>query len=283
MKLKKDHSKHNDPCGHTRQPSKKRPLILTLSTILILFFCQVAYTAGGKGNVNQLGKKLYVWHLDEGTGNQTKDATTGLVGKFNGDVSWTDGIRGKAVHMEGTAGKPEYIEIANSDEVDIDEAITMMAWVYLDELPVGPQENKNTIFYKNTYYLQIEPGEGKLAYYFYDTDNAGYHISFGKITAKVWTHVAVAWDGTDVRFYINGEHDGTAISQKGVGRSSPNKVLRIGGENNACCPRFFVGIMDELMLANYALSAAEIQRTVKDTLDVSARDKLTTTWAKLKL
>ena len=37
------------------------------------------------------------------------------------------------------------------------------------------------------------------------------------------------------------------------------------------------------MLANYALSAAEIQRIVKDSLDVSARDKLATTWGNLKL
>lgn len=260
----------------------KSTRFLTLITILILCFCQVGHAAGGKGNVDQLGKKIYVWHFDEGAGDRTKDATAGLVGELNGDIEWTDGILGKAVKMAGVAGKPEYIEVAHSNEIDIDKAITMMAWVYVDELPVGPQENKNTIFYKNTYYLQIEPGDGKLAYYFYDTDNPGYHISTGKIIAKKWTHVAVVWDGTDVRFYFNGEHDGTAIAQKGVGRSSPEKVLRFGGENNACCPRFFVGIMDELMLANYALSEAEIQRIVNDTLDVSAKGKVTTTWAKLK-
>ena len=261
----------------------KSQRFLTLTTILILLFCQVVHAAGGKGNVDQLGKKLYVWHFDEGAGDQTKDATAGLVGKFNGDIEWTNGILGKAVQMEGVVGKPEYIEVAHSNEVDIDESITMMAWVYIDKLPEGEQENKNTIFYKNTYYLQIEPGDGKLAYYFYDTDNEGYHISNGKVNVKEWTHVAVAWDGNEARFYINGEHDGKVIAQGGVGRSSPNKVLRFGGESNACCPRFFVGIMDELMLANYALSAAEIQRIVKDTLDVSAIGKVTTTWANIKL
>ncbi len=256
---------------------------LILILFLSLFLCQVGYGAGGKGNVKQLGKKIYVWHFDEGNGKKTEDATAGLVGDFNGDVEWTDGILGKAVQMAGTAADPVFIEVAHSNEVDIDEAITMMAWVYLDELPVGPQENKYTIFYKNTYYLQVEPGEGKLAYYFYDTDNPGYHISDGKVKEKEWTHVAVAWDGNDARYYINGEHDGKVISQNGVGRSSPNKVLRFGGESNACCPRFFQGRMDELMLANYALSEAEIQRVVDDTLAVAARGKLTTTWANLKM
>lgn len=262
---------------------KFQSILLTFSTIIVLFCCQILYAAGGKGNVEQLGKKIYVWNFDEGGGKETKDATAGLVGELIGDIDWTDGILGKAVQMDGTAGNAEYIEVAHSNEVDIDAAITMMAWIYLDEHPAGGQENKNTIFYKNTYYLQIEPGEGKFAYYFYDTDNPGYHISDGKLKVKEWTHIAIAWDGNEARFYINGEHDGKVIPQKGPGRSSPDKVLRFGGENNACCPRFFVGIMDELMLANYALSAAEIQRIVKDSLDVSARDKLATKWGNLKL
>lgn len=260
----------------------KTQKFIVLSILLSLLVCQVGFAAGGKGNVEQLGKKLYVWHFDEGVGKQTQDATAGLIGKFNGDVTWTDGILNKAVQMAGEAGKPDYIEVPHSNELDIDEAITMMAWIYPDELPAGGQENKFTIFYKNTYYLQIEPGAGQLAYYFYDTDNEGYHISFGKVKAKEWSHVALVWDGKEARFYINGEHDGKVILQKGTGRSSPNKTLRFGGESNACCPRFFQGRMDELMLANYPLSEADIQRIVNDTLDVSARGKLATTWANLK-
>ncbi|RKU09836.1 hypothetical protein C6501_14675 [Candidatus Poribacteria bacterium] len=256
--------------------------LIILSIFLSLLLCQVGFAAGGKGNVEQLGKKLYVWHFDEGSGKETKDATAGLVGKFNGDVEWTDGILGKAVQMAGKVGEPNYIEVPHSDELDIDKAITMMAWIYPDELPAGGQENKFTIFYKNTYYLQIEPGAGQFAYYFYDTDNEGYHISFGKVKAKEWSHVALVWNGAEARFYINGEHDGKVIPQKGVGRSSPNKTLRFGGESNDCCPRFFQGRMDELMLANYPLSEADIQKIVKDTLDVSARGKLATTWANLK-
>ena len=41
--------------------------------------------------------------------------------------------------------------------------------------------------------------------------------------------------------------------------------------------------MDEVMLANYPLSEADIQKIVKETLDISARGKLALTWAHLKL
>ena len=205
-----------------------------------------------------------------------------MVGEFNGNVKWTEGILGKAVEMAGSVGKADFIEVAHSDEVDMDEAITMMAWVYPEELPAGGQENKFTIFFKNTYYLQIEPGEGKLAYYFYDTSAPGYHISNGKVKAKEWNHVALVWDGSEARFYFNGESDGTAIAQKGPGRSMPDRSLKFGGENNGCCPRFFQGRIDELMLANYPLTEAELQKIINDTLAVSARGKLATTWGHLK-
>ena len=260
----------------------KTQIYLMLGVFLSLSLCQAGFAAGGKGNVKQLGEKLYVWHFDEGKGKETKEATAGLVGEFNGDVAWAEGISGNAVQMAGKVGKAEFIEVPHSDEVDMDEAITMMAWIYPDELPAGGQENKFTIFYKNTYYLQIEPGAGQLAYYFYDTNDPGYHISDGKVKAKEWTHVALVWDGSEARFYINGESGGKAIAQKGPGRSMPNRALRFGGENNGCCPRFFQGRMDELMLANYPLSEADIQKIINDTLAVSARGKLAALWGNLK-
>ena len=260
----------------------KTQIYLMLGVFLSLSLCQAGFAAGGKGNVKQLGEKLYVWHFDEGKGKETKEATAGLVGEFNGDVAWAEGISGNAVQMAGKVGKAEFIEVPHSDEVDMDEAITMMAWIYPDELPAGGQENKFTIFYKNTYYLQIEPGAGQLAYYFYDTNDPGYHISDGKVKAKEWTHVALVWDGSEARFYINGESGGKAIAQKGPGRSMPNKALQFGGENNGCCPRFFQGRMDELMLANYPLSEADIQKIINDTLAVSARGKLAALWGNLK-
>ena len=100
--------------------------------------------------------------------------------------------------------------------------------------------------------------------------------------AKEWSHVALVWDGKEARFYINGEPDGKVIAQKGPGRSMPDRSLKFGGENNGCCPRFFQGKIDELMLANYPVSEGDIQKIINDTLDVSAQGKLTTMWGNLK-
>ena len=96
--------------------------------------------------MKQLGKQLYVWHFDEGKGGKTEDATAGLVGEFNGDVKWAEGISGSAVEMAGKVGKANFIEVAHSDEIDMDEAITMMAWVYPNELPSGWIRRTNSRF-----------------------------------------------------------------------------------------------------------------------------------------
>ncbi len=250
--------------------------------IAIVFVCAGAFAGGGKGNVGQLGEQVYVWHFDEGSGNETVDATAGLVGTIEGDVKWVDGVSGKALEFSGGVGSAQYVEVLHSDEVDIDEQITMAAWVYPDPLPTGGQENKFTIMFKLSYYMQLEPGDGNasnISYYFYETNPEGYHMSDGTVKDGEWTHVAVVWDGADVSFYINGEKEG-GVAQSGVGKSSPDAV-RFGGEDAACCPRFFQGRLDDVMLANYAFSEAEIKELLA-TLAVGPQNSLSIMWGKIK-
>lgn len=70
------------------------------------------------------------------------------------------------------------------------------------------------------------------------------------------------------------------INQSGVGKSSAAHVLRFGGENNDCCPRFFQGRIDNITLANYAFSEDEIRSM--SALAVDSKDKLSITWGMLK-
>jgi hypothetical protein len=254
-------------------------MVLSLAVVLV---CVESLAAGGKGNVGQLGKQIYVWHFDEGHGKETKDATAGLVGTIEGDVKWAEGISGKCLEFSGEVGSAQYVEIAHCDEIDIDEQITMAAWLYPDSLPTGGQENKFTVFFKLAYYMQLEPGDGKaskIAYYFYDANPPGYHLSDGTVNAGEWTHIAVVWDGKEASFYINGKKD-SSIAQTGTGRSN-TEGLQFGGEDAACCPRFFQGRLDDVTLANYALSEAEITELMA-TAAVEPYNRLSITWGKMK-
>ena len=204
------------------------------------------------------------------------------MGVFVGDIEWVDGVSGAGLALAGAAGDAQYIEFPGDDHLDITEALTLAAWVKLDALPEAGDANKGTLYFKNTYYLQIEPPAGALAYYFYDTGAPGYHISGSTVPVGEWAHVALVWDGSTIRYYVNGEQNPDEIDQKGPGRSTPAKTLRVGGEDNACCPRFFVGSVDDLAVANYALSAAEVSALVTEALAVEADGKLATRWGELK-
>jgi hypothetical protein len=71
---------------------------------------------------------------------------------------------------------------------------------------------------------------------------------------NVWTHIATTYDGTNMRFYINGALVGTKAQTGSITRA--NGPLRIGG--NLSSGEFFQGLIDEVRVYNRALSAAEI-------------------------
>jgi hypothetical protein len=248
------------------------------------FICGDVFAAGGTGNVGQMGKQMYIWHFEEGSGTETKDATAGLVGTLVGDIKWTEGKTGNtALEFSGEVDAAQYVEVEHSDELNIDEQITMAAWVYPDSLPTGGQENKFTIVFKAAYYLQLEPGDGAaspIAYYFYETTPPGYHISDGTVKPQEWSHVAVVWDGAQASFYINGEKDSKVVEQTGVGRTN-DAAVKFGGEDADCCPRFTQGRLDDVVIANYALSEAEIG-ALMTTIAVQPQSKLSITWGEIK-
>ena len=243
----------------------------------VTFLCGDVFAAGGKGNVSQMGKQMYIWHFDEGSGTETKDATAGLIGTLEGDIKWAEGVSGKALEFSGKVGEPQYVEVEHSDELDIDEQITMAAWIYPDPLPTGGQENKFTIVFKAAYY---DGTASPIAYYFYETNPEGYHISDGTIEAGKWSHLAVVWDGKEASFYINGVKDSKVIAQTGPGRVNTTAV-QFGGENADCCPRFLQGKLDDVVIANYALSEEEIG-SLMETTAVNSQGKLSITWGEIK-
>jgi len=253
-------------------------MVLSFAT----FLCADVFAAGGKGNVKQLGKQMYIWHFDEGSGKKTKDATAGLEGEFVGDIKWAEGISGKAIELSGKVGSAQYVKVPHSNELDIDEQITMAAWIYPNSLPTGGQENKFTIVFKLTYYMQLEPGNGnasQIAYYFYEAQPEQYYLSDATVKPKEWSHVALVWDGTKATFYVNGQKSNT-INHKGPGKINTN-VVQFGGEDAACCPRFFQGKLDDIVIANYPLEQKELDTLMKAS-SVNPQSKLSITWGEIK-
>ena len=74
----------------------------------------------------------------------------------------------------------------------------------------------------------------------------------------VWTHLAVTYDGTTLRLYVNGVLRSSTAASGGIAASTA--PLRIGGNTVFSVPgtEYFAGLIDEVRIYNRALSAAEI-------------------------
>jgi hypothetical protein len=71
----------------------------------------------------------------------------------------------------------------------------------------------------------------------------------------VWSHLAVTYDGSVLRLYVNGVLANTTLVVGQIGVS--NGALRIGG--NTVWNEWFKGLIDEVRIYSRALSAAQIQ------------------------
>ena len=96
-----------------------------LVSLLILFSLVSVVIASDEGLVGY-------WKFDEGEGNIAVDSNSY---KNNGKIVeavYVEGKDGHALKFDGTKG---YVEIPDSDSLNITGAITLEMWVYLQELP----------------------------------------------------------------------------------------------------------------------------------------------------
>src|ERR1041385_2767981 len=74
------------------------------------------------------------------------------------------------------------------------------------------------------------------------------------LSTGVWYHVALVYDGSALRGYVNGVQDGSLSVTGSVGTSSNSTRIGINPSGSAK----FRGAIDELTLYNQALTAAEV-------------------------
>src|SRR5262249_32641269 len=168
-------------------------------------------------------------------------------------------------------GSSSIVNVPHSASLALSGAMTLEAWVN-PSANAGSSANDGwrTVIMK-------ERGTTGLSYALYGNDGdsnpsrpAGYvrnpNASADKEAAAgpavpvgVWTHLAVTYDGTSIRLYVNGVLRSTTGSAGG-GIAASTAPLRIGGNTVFSIPgtEYFAGLIDEVRIYNRALSAAEI-------------------------
>lgn len=102
------------------------------------------------------------------------------------------------------------------------------------------------------YYLTISTA-GYLSGYAYGKSPAGYHTGSKLISLNTWTHLAIVWDGSYIKGYINGVQD---FSVTCTGTFANNQTVQIGLEGSS---RDFRGKMSDVRIYATALSADDVK------------------------
>ncbi|HVN84757.1 MAG TPA: LamG-like jellyroll fold domain-containing protein [Candidatus Binatia bacterium] len=188
------------------------------------------------------------WRFEENTGAAVNDSSgSGNTGTAENGMTRATGKVGRAGVFDGV---DDQVRILNSSSLNISgPALTLEAWVK----PTATDSYRVLIHKEMQYSLAI--ADGQLTYADSITWSFATIGSYGSISAGVWTYVAVTFDGTVLRFYINGAEVGNVAHNGSL--STTGNPLCLAAYN--CGGLRLAGSLDEVAVYRRALSAAEIQ------------------------
>ncbi len=193
----------------------------------------------------------------------TQDSTSyGNHGIAYGGPTYVSGHIGQAINLDGSN---DYVSLpANlADGTDF----TFAAWVYWDG---GGQWQRIFDFGKGTmYYMFLTPRSGGNTLRFaisIDSYNDEQRLETTQMTAGAWTHVAVTISGNTGKLFVNGSpvDENTSMTlDPSVLKTAYNYL----GRSQFVSDPYFNGRLDEVRIADYALTDTEIAALAADSPD----------------
>ncbi len=195
------------------------------------------------------------------------------------DAEWTkDGKLGGALVFDGASS---LIEVPHHESLfPGGDELTIEAWFKPNTFPAGhpPIARKGSV--PESGWGFDTPG-GKIRGFVY-TAPGDPVVAQGATQMKLdtWHHLAMVYDGAEIRIYLDGELDGEAPRKGDINKNDAS--VWIG--KKAIESVWLDGTLDELRILNIAITEEQIQKDMEEgiTFAVEVTGKLTTTWGRIK-
>lgn len=204
------------------------------------------------------------YNFDEGSGTLLVDMSGNRNSGSVANATWsTQGKYGGALSFNGSNS---VVTIPDASSLDLITALTLEAWVKPTAL-------------SNWRSVVLKESPGNLSYALYantDTNRPSGEIAtpantdvrgIAQLPLNTWTHLAVTYNGSILRYYVNGIQVRTKAASGAITTSSGS--LKIGGNN--VWGEYFSGLIDDVRIYNTALTQQAIQSDMNTPI-ASVRD-----------
>jgi len=221
-------------------------------TCIIFIIAGLLCPSDSHGQVDP-GSVVGLWHLDEASGDVAKDSSGhGYDADLKENPVWVEGKFGHALEFQGGS----YLEIRNSGP-DLSfggaEPFSITAW--------ARNQGGGTVIGKfnggviGAYILTIS-GSGTVGFH-REVDPWSFSGTLA-LPDNEFGHVAVTYDGAEMKIYVNGEFD--AAQERGPQNTDTVTPVLIGARfTNNEPSEFFSGALDDVALFNVALTEQQIR------------------------
>ncbi|HEX3174529.1 MAG TPA: LamG domain-containing protein, partial [Solirubrobacterales bacterium] len=194
---------------------------------------------------------VLAYGFEETSGTLASDASPAKNdGTVNGATSTASGRFGRALSFDGVNDR---VDVPDAASLELSSAMTLEAWVRPNSSRLhAPVIAKETT---NFYTYRLEAGgeiqgipEGFISDAPWSWEDAE---DTKALPNGSWSHLALTYDGVNMRLYVNGN----LVSTRAAAKPTVDGLkLGIGAYRTA----FYEGLIDEVRVYNRALSASEI-------------------------
>ncbi len=190
------------------------------------------------------------WAMD---GNGTDQSGQGNHGTLAGSASYTAGRIGSALLL-ASSGR---LVVPDHSSLDIQQAITMTAWIRPSKLDTQYFISKKRKGSTNGYELSLSAGGSVFVRFNEASSGNTYRVDSTTkypTNGQTWMHAAATYDGATIKLYINGQLQATKAANFQIAANAV--ALGLGAEQDGY--RGMSGALDDVRLYSRALSAQEI-------------------------